>query len=135
IFSNMKLPWTLMKNLKLPRRNFAQNQHKENWRFTLAKSLFNSMRYNRYGLYTHDVMYNYSHPVVCEALRRLPEEVLDARNFRIIRALQLSFVKIHLPSEKWITFEEDVKYRYLTPYIEELKAEQAEMNEFDYLKD
>ncbi|XP_011060870.1 PREDICTED: cytochrome b-c1 complex subunit 7-like [Acromyrmex echinatior] len=125
-----------MKNLKLPKRNFAQNrEHKENWRFTLAKSLFNSMAgYNRYGLYTHDTI-NYKHPIVCEAVRRLPEEVLDARNFRIIRALQLNFLKIYLPSEKWITFEQDLEYRYLTPYIEEIKFEQAEMNEFDYLKD
>jgi len=81
IFSNMKLPWTLTKNLKLPRQNFAQNQHKESWKFTLKKLGFNSMRFNKYGLYSNDVI-NYNNPVIHEALRRLPEEVLDARNFR-----------------------------------------------------
>jgi len=79
----MKFSWTLIKNLKLPKRNFTQNQcnYEQNWKFTLKKLAFNLSGYNKYGLYTHDIIY-YDDPVVCEALRRLPEEVMDARNFR-----------------------------------------------------
>lgn len=79
----MKFPWTLVKNLKLSKRNFTQNQcdYGQSWKFTLKKLAFNLSGYNKYGLYTHDIIY-YDDPVVCEALRRLPEEVVDARNFR-----------------------------------------------------
>ncbi|CAL1677115.1 unnamed protein product [Lasius platythorax] len=131
--SSIKFPWALIKNLQLSRRNFAQNQccgSKKSWGFILRKLAFEWSGYNKYGLYTHDVI-DYNHPVVCEALRRLPIDMLDARNFRIIRALQLSFLKIHLPKEKWVTYEQDLEYRYLGPYMEEIKAEQAEINEFD----
>ncbi|TGZ54465.1 cytochrome b-c1 complex subunit 7 [Temnothorax longispinosus] len=127
----MKFPWTLMKNLKLSRWNFVQNDCEQNWQFTLRKLVFNLSGYNKYGLYTHDIIY-YDDPVVREALRRIPEEVLDARNFRHIRAIQLSFLKIYLPREKWVTYEQDIEYRYLGPYMEEIQTEQAEINEFDY---
>lgn len=49
---------------------------------------------------------------------------------RIIRASQLSFLKIYLPREKWVTYEQDIEYRYLSPYMEEIEAEQAEINKF-----
>lgn len=49
-----------------------------------------------------------------------------------MRASQLGFLKIHLPKEKWVTYEEDLKYRYLTPYLDEVETEQAEIKEFDY---
>jgi len=80
----MKFPWTLIKNLKLSRRNFAQNQHncEKSWEFTMKKLAFDWSGYNKYGLYTHDVVLYYDDPIVKEALRRLPEDVLDARNFR-----------------------------------------------------
>lgn len=83
--SNTKLSWSLLKNLKLPRRNIKQenqcNGDKKDWKFTLKKYAFEWAGYNAYGLYTHDVI-NYNHPVVREALRRLPKDVLDERNFR-----------------------------------------------------
>lgn len=50
---------------------------------------------------------------------------------RIIRAMQLSCLKIYLPRENWITYEEDLEYRYLDPYVREINAEWDEMNEFD----
>lgn len=74
-----------MKNLKLSKRNFAQNHNdnesKTNWEYTLRKLAFNWSGFNKFGLYTHDVI-NYDDPIVCEALRRLPMDILDARNFR-----------------------------------------------------
>ncbi|XP_011155377.1 cytochrome b-c1 complex subunit 7 [Solenopsis invicta] len=128
----MKFPWKVIKNLKLPRLNFEQNQYNcgENWKFTLKKLVYNWSGYNKYGLYTHDLI-DYDDPVIHEALRRLPKDVLDARNFRIIRAAQLSFLKRYLPREKWVTYEQDIEYRYLSPYMEEIQAEQAEINEFE----
>ena len=43
---------------------------------------------------------------VLEAIRRLPKEVYDARNFRLIRALNLSNRKVVLPREEWTKLEE-----------------------------
>lgn len=51
------------------------------WRYRIRKLAFNLSQYNRYGLYTDDV-YNLYSPLVEEALRRLPKDVMDARNFR-----------------------------------------------------
>lgn len=81
--SGIKFPWTLIKNLQLSRRNFTQNQceSKKSWEFILRKLAFEWSGYNKYGLYTHDII-DYNDPVVCETLRRLPMDMLDARNFR-----------------------------------------------------
>lgn len=51
---------------------------------------------------------------VQEALRRLPKHLVDERNFRIIRAMQLDAQKKILPAEQWTKFEEVIKcYRCL----------------------
>jgi ubiquinol-cytochrome c reductase subunit 7 len=47
--------------------------------------------------------------VVKEALKRLPNDVMDQRVFRIIRAAQLSSNKTVLPKEEWTKWE-DVGY-------------------------
>lgn len=49
---------------------------------------------------------------------------------RIIRAAQLDFLKILLPREKWVTYEQDLEYRYLGPYMKEIEAERAEIFKF-----
>lgn len=67
----------MMKHPKRPEK-------KNSWTFMMSKLVFNLAGYNRYGLYSDDVIYHDS-PVVKEALRRLPKEVLDARNFRYFR--------------------------------------------------
>ena len=55
----------------------------------------------------------------------------DERNFRIQRALQCSLQKTVLPKDQWPTWEEDsTKGRYLQPYIQEVKKENAEMLEW-----
>lgn len=43
---------------------------------------------------------------VTEALRRLPDKEIDERNYRIIRAFQLSMQKIILPRDQWTKYEE-----------------------------
>ncbi|CAD1474824.1 unnamed protein product, partial [Heterotrigona itama] len=46
---------------------------------------------------------------VTEALRRLnivAPHVIEERNFRLIRAIQLDCQKQILPKEQWLTFEE-----------------------------
>ena len=48
----------------------------------------------------------YETPDVEEAIRRLPSKLVDDRNFRIIRALQYSGLKKHLPREQWTKYEE-----------------------------
>ncbi|KAK0087876.1 hypothetical protein PV325_013865 [Microctonus aethiopoides] len=76
----------------------------------------------------HDDML-YESEDVKEALRRLPTKILDERNFRLVRALQLSCQKIVLPQEQWTKFEEDV--RYLEPYLEQVRKEIKEKEEWD----
>ncbi|GFG30467.1 hypothetical protein Cfor_09309 [Coptotermes formosanus] len=76
----------------------------------------------------HDDCYDEDIPDVKEALRRLPAHLVDERNFRIMRAMQLSIQKTILPKEEWVKFEED--NRYLKPYIEEVARERQEKEEW-----
>ncbi|XP_021915744.1 cytochrome b-c1 complex subunit 7-like [Zootermopsis nevadensis] len=94
----------------------------------LRKWAYNLSGFNKYGLH-HDDCYDEADPDVKEALRRLPEHLVDERNFRIIRAMQLSLQKIILPKEEWVKFEEDNKY--LQPYIEEAARERQEKEEWN----
>ncbi|XP_057331316.1 cytochrome b-c1 complex subunit 7-like [Microplitis mediator] len=91
------------------------------------KWCYNLSRFNQYGLMHDDVLYET--PEVKEAIRRLPQDLQDARVFRIVRAMQLSCQKDVLPKEQWTKYEEDV--RYLRPYLEEVKREIAEKKEWD----
>ncbi|XP_059608517.1 cytochrome b-c1 complex subunit 7-like [Phlebotomus argentipes] len=88
----------------------------------LAKYVYNWAGFNQYGLYREDILYEDDD--VQEAVRRLPRDLYDARNFRIIRALQLSMTKTILPKEQWTKYEEDVKY--LEPYLDEVIRERKE---------
>lgn len=69
-----------------------------------------------------------STPEVEEAVRRLPADVFDARNKRIVLAFHASLNKTYLPKEQWTKYEEDVKY--LEPYLEEVRREKAEQNAY-----
>lgn len=84
-------------------------------------------RFNQYGLYRDDCLYET--PEVVEALRRLPKHLLDERNFRIVRALQLSGQKRILPEEQWTKLEEDVLY--LRPYLVEVLREKEEKESWE----
>merc|ERR1712071_744546 len=71
----------------------------------------------------------YETPDVEEALRRLPTQLIDERNFRITRALQYSGQKKYLAKEEWTKFDEDV--RYLQPYLTEVIKERLEKEAWD----
>ncbi|CAG2060936.1 unnamed protein product [Timema podura] len=96
--------------------------------FALKKWAYNLSGFNKYGLHHNDV-YDEDIPDVKEALRRLPQHIKDERNFRIIRAMQLSLMKTVLPKEEWVKYEEDNKY--LDPYIEEVAKERQEREEWN----
>lgn len=64
-----------------------------------------------------------------EALRRLPNQVIDERNFRMIRAIQLSIQKTILPKEEWTKYEEDKLY--LTPIVKQVQKEREEREKWE----
>lgn len=75
-------------------------------------------------MYHDDILYET--PDVKEAVRRLPEKIVDERNFRMIRAAQLSIQKITLDPKDWVSYEEDRANRYLQDYIAQVKKEREE---------
>lgn len=80
------------------------------------------------GLHRDDCLCE-TNPDVKEALRRCPQPIKDERNFRIVRAMQLSLTKSVLPKEEWTKFEEDNKY--LKPYLEEVIREREEQQDWN----
>lgn len=66
---------------------------------------------------------------VTEALRRIPQHVVDERNFRMVRALQLSLQKTILPKEEWTKYEEDKLY--LSPVVDQVKKEREEREQWE----
>lgn len=68
---------------KLIKYSTAPKGKDEDWKKKLGKYAFNLSGYNKYGLYTDDVIDD-EIPAVREALRRLPKDVKDARNFRYL---------------------------------------------------
>lgn len=79
------------------------------------------------GLHRDDCLYE--NEDVKEALRRLPAHIVDERNFRMVRAMQLSMQKIILPKEEWTKYEEDKLY--LTPIVEQVKKERLEREQWE----
>jgi ubiquinol-cytochrome c reductase subunit 7 len=71
------------------------------------------------GLYYEDCLCE--SPVIDEALRRLPEEELVARDQRLKRAFDLSFKKIYLPAEEQTDLVNKNHY-YLTDLRKEVRA-------------
>ncbi|XP_070533996.1 cytochrome b-c1 complex subunit 7-like [Ptychodera flava] len=93
----------------------------------LQKWHYNAAGFNQLGLLRDDLIRET--PEVKEAIRRLPEDVNNARLFRIKRALDLSLKHRVLPEEQWTKFEEDKPY--LLPIIEEVQKEWKEMHEWN----
>ena len=94
-----------------------------------GKWYYNLSLFNRYGLYSDDLLDEWHNPEVAEAVRRLPPKLYDGRVFRAIRAGQLEITKTYLPKEEWIQCEDPNNW-YLTPYIEEVLAEWKEKEEW-----
>ncbi|KAH8246826.1 hypothetical protein KR032_000852 [Drosophila birchii] len=88
----------------------------------LGRWAYNLSGFNKYGLYRDDCLYE--NEDVQEAVRRLPQDLYDERNYRIMRALHLSMTKTILPKDEWTKYEEDVKY--LEPYLNEVIKERLE---------
>lgn len=59
---------------------------------------------NVVGLHHDDVLYET--PEVKEAIRRLPQDIVDERNYRLMRAMHLSMTKTILPKDQWTKYEE-----------------------------
>ncbi|CAH1639861.1 unnamed protein product [Spodoptera littoralis] len=88
---------------------------------------YNMSGFNKYGLLRDDCLHETED--VTEALRRLPQHVVDERNFRIVRALQLSLTKTILPKEEWTKWEED--QLYLSPIVDQVKKERLEKENWE----
>ncbi|XP_026320173.1 cytochrome b-c1 complex subunit 7-like [Hyposmocoma kahamanoa] len=93
----------------------------------LKKWAYNLSGFNKYGLLRDDLLHETED--VQEALRRIPEHVVDERNFRLVRAMQLSLQKTILPKEEWTKYEEDKLY--LTPIVEKVKKERLERENWE----
>ncbi|KAI8510421.1 hypothetical protein Bbelb_113370 [Branchiostoma belcheri] len=93
----------------------------------LQKWYYERAAFNQIGLLRDDTLRETED--VKEAVRRLPEDVYNARAFRIKRALDLDMKKQILPKDQWTKFEEDV--RYLQPYLDEVWKEKKEKQEWD----
>lgn len=93
----------------------------------LQRFAYNLSGFNKYGLWRDDLLYVDSD--VEQALKRLPQNIIDERNYRMLRATQLSLQKIYLPKEQWTKLEDDKLY--LTPLIEDVIKEREEREEWN----
>ncbi|XP_059051182.1 cytochrome b-c1 complex subunit 7-like [Achroia grisella] len=94
---------------------------------SLKRWAYNLSGFNKYGLLRDDCLYETED--VKEALRRLPDNLVDERNFRIVRAVQLSIQKTILPKEEWTKYDEDKLY--LSPIVEQVKKERIERENWE----
>ncbi|XP_059642458.1 cytochrome b-c1 complex subunit 7-2, mitochondrial [Cornus florida] len=80
---------SLMKWIVDPRKNWLASVH--------MKTISNRLR--RYGLRYDDLYDPYFDLDIKEALNRLPREIVDARNQRLKRAIDLSMKHEYLPED------------------------------------
>lgn len=105
--------------------NFVQRRLYSN---AFQQFCYNLSGFNKYGLWRDDLLDD-SEPEVKEALKRVPENIVDERNYRILRAVQLSIQKDILPKEQWTKLEDDKLY--LTPCLRQVLKEKAEQDEWN----
>merc|ERR1711916_61326 len=86
---------------------------------TFGKAYRQSCGHRQYGLFYEDLFIEDVQNQ--EALRRLPENLMQARLRRMKTASQCYATQTVLPREQWVTDEEDVQY--LTPYLNEVEQE------------
>ncbi|XP_031552912.1 cytochrome b-c1 complex subunit 7-like [Actinia tenebrosa] len=84
--------------------------------------------YRQIGLHKEDLLIE-DDPDVTEALKRIPEDSLNMRNFRIKRAIDVTMKQTILPEELWTKPSEDVPF--LDPIIQQVKAERKERELWD----
>ncbi|RMC15132.1 hypothetical protein DUI87_07314 [Hirundo rustica rustica] len=70
----------------------------------IRKWYYNAAGFNKLGLMRDDTLHEDDD--VKEALKRLPEDLYNARVFRIKRALDLSLKHQILPKDQWVKYEE-----------------------------
>jgi len=81
--------------------------------------------YNQVGLYKHDLIREDDN--VKEALRRLPQNIRDAREARLHRFCELDAAKNILPMSEWTSYEDELENGlYLTDVLEEVAREDKE---------
>lgn len=90
---------------------------------------YNLSGFNRYGLMRDDLLLENFDQDVAEAVSRLPDHVIDERNYRLMRASQLSLTHQVLPKKEWTKLENDVQY--LKPYVTEVRKEREEREKWD----
>lgn len=104
--------------------NFVQRRF---FSTSLKQIAYNLSGFNKYGLWRDDLITETEE--VQEALKRIPEKIVDERNYRILRAMQLTIQNDILPKEQWTKMEDDKLY--LTPVLEQLKKEKDEVAEWN----
>ncbi|XP_045415124.1 cytochrome b-c1 complex subunit 7-like [Lemur catta] len=78
------------------------------WLGGIRKWYYKATGSNKLGLIRDDTIYKDED--VKEAIRRLPENLYNARMFRIKRALDLTTRQQILPKEQWTKYEVDKFY-------------------------
>ncbi|KAK9892247.1 hypothetical protein WA026_019048 [Henosepilachna vigintioctopunctata] len=96
----------------------------------LQRICYNLSGFNKYGLWRDDLIDDTDQDVI-EALTRIDEKTIDERNYRILRAVQLSIQKDVLPKDQWTKLENDKLY--LTPVVKQVRKEREEREEWNKL--
>ncbi|CAG9859495.1 unnamed protein product [Phyllotreta striolata] len=91
------------------------------------KWAYNLSGFNKYGLWRDDLLDETDD--VKEALKRVPQDIKDERNFRLLRATQLSLTHSYLPKEQWTKLEDDKLY--LTPLVKQVASEREEQENWN----
>ncbi|KDP33618.1 hypothetical protein JCGZ_07189 [Jatropha curcas] len=105
---------SLLQSLIDPRKNWFAKQH--------MKAL--SKRLRKYGLRYDDLYDPYYDLDIKEALNRLPREIVDARNQRLKRAMDLSMKHEYLPED--LQARQTPFRNYLQDMLALVKRERAE---------
>ncbi|XP_065168570.1 cytochrome b-c1 complex subunit 7-like [Atheta coriaria] len=107
--------------MAIQRRSMSQNIT------PLKKMMYNLAGFNKLGLMRDDCLYEDED--VKKALLRVPKHIIDERNYRILRAVQLDIQKDILPKEQWTKLEDDVLY--LTPHVDQVIKEREEQEDWN----
>ena len=88
--------------------------------FSIREMYKNSMGYRKLGLRLHDIVADSLE--LREAVRRMPADLREERDWRLKRAYDLNVKKIELPKDEWTKPEDDAPY--LRPYLDDVRQEE-----------